>query len=53
MPPFEAISIPCLAEITLSRVWSETEIPVVSKSATTATAASSSPRSRQREMTSS
>ncbi|PNX97138.1 hypothetical protein L195_g020361 [Trifolium pratense] len=52
-PPFEALPIPYLPEITLSRVWSETVIPVVSKSATTATAASSSPRSRQREITSS
>jgi hypothetical protein len=53
MSPFEAPSISCLAEITLSKVWSETVIPVVSKSATMATAASGSPRSRQREITSS
>lgn len=47
------LSAICPAEITLSKVWSDTEIPLVSKSATMATAASSSPRSRHNVMTSS
>ena len=50
---FTAISIICLAEITLSNVWSGTVIPDVSKSATIAMAASSSPRSRHNKMISS
>lgn len=43
----------CLAEMTLSRVSSWTLIPLVSRSATMAMDASSSPRSRHRLITSS
>lgn len=50
-PP--AVSTVCLAEITRSRVWSGTAIPAVSRSATIAMAASSSPRSTHIEITSS
>lgn len=51
--PFTGLLVICLAEITLSKVPSATVIPLVSKSATMATAASSSPRSRHKVMTSS
>lgn len=48
-----ALSGACLAEMTRSRVWSGTAIPAVSKSATIAIAASSSPRSTHKEIISS
>lgn len=51
--PGVSASAVCLADITLSNVWSGTVMPLVSMSATIAMAASSSPRSRHNDIISS